>query len=218
MHIETKGKIARFITSLSCILFGMLIILNMENIKTALVNEVIPFVYLHMSKESAEISNINSTFSTILTEQNEVVDVVLFKFVRVKDHEQTTYTGQIGITALNRNGKANVIETQYGVGEQKKIMQEILLNKVHYENITSIRSECYDFYNAQNSFSCERAPHVNIAYRTIITIPISDKDGYSVIGYILLTLNREYDNKQIARVVSDIRPHVAGVQESMLNF
>ena len=218
MHIETKGKIARFLTSLTCILFGMIVIFNMENIKTALVNEVIPFVYLHMSKESKELTSINSTFSTILTEQDEVVDVVLYKFVRVQEKEQTTYTGQIGITALNRQGRANVQETQYGIGDQKKVMQEILLNKVHFENITSIRSECYEFYSPHNSFSCERSPKVNIAYKTIVTIPISDKDGYSVIGYILLTLNREYDNKQIEQVVSDIQPHVAGVQQSMLKF
>lgn len=216
--IETKGRIARFMTSLACILFGMCIILNMDNIKAALVDEVIPFVHSHMSREGIEITNIDSMFSTILTEQTEVVDVVLFKFVRVEENQSTTYKGQIGVTALNRKGKATIQDTPYNMGNQNKILQEILLNKVHYENVTSIRSECEEFYNVYDSFTCRRSPAVNIAYKTIVTIPISDKDGYSVIGYILLTLNREYDNNQIAKVVSQIKPHVAEVQESMLKF
>lgn len=218
MRMETKGKIARFLTSLACILFGMYIILIMDDIKTVLVNEVIPFVYLHMSRESTEVTNINNSFNSILTEQNEIVDVVLFKFIRTQDEQQTMYRGQIGITALNRQGKADVKDAKYIVGDQNRIFQEILLNKVHYENITAIRSECDEFYSASDSFTCGKPRQVNIAYKTIVTIPISDKDGYSVIGYILLTLNREYDNNQIAQVVSDIKPYVAGVQESMLKF
>lgn len=217
-RIETKCKIVRFLTSLACILFGMFTILNMNSIKSTVVSDVIPFVHSQMSNERTEIININSKFTSILSEQAEIVDVVLFRFVREGTNEENMYKGQIGITALNRNGNNKVEDQLFKISSHNKIFQEILLNKVHYENITSIKSECEEFYNSRESFTCKRSPNVDIAYKTVVTIPISDKDGYSVIGYILLTLNREYDNSQIAQVVSSIQPHITEVQESMLKF
>ena len=214
---ETTGKILRFFTSLACILFGMCIILNMDNIKTALVEDVIPYVHSHMSNENIEVAKINTKFSAILNEQSEIVDVVLFRFVR-EDSNPNIFKGQIGITVLNRNGENQIDRNMYSLSTNKKAFQEILLNKVHYENLTAIRSECEEFFDVSTAFTCKKKSNVSIAYKTVVTIPISDKDGYSVIGYILLTLDREYDNKQIAKVVSDINPHVTEVKESMINF
>lgn len=213
-RIETKSKIARFLTSLACILFGMCIILNMDNIKTAMVDEVIPYVHSHMSKPSPEVTKINSKFTTILHENEDVVDVVLFKFIKEED-DTTMYKGQVGVTVLNRGGKNVIDNSIYILSDNNKAFQEILLNKVHYENVTSVRAECNEFFNARDKFSCSASHNVNIAYKTVVTIPISDKDGYSVIGYILLTIDREYDNTQIQKVVSSIKPHIVAVQETM---
>lgn len=216
-RIETKSKIARFLTTLSCILFGMCIIYNMDKIKATMVADVIPYVHTKLSNESKEISNINSSFNKILSDNKEIVDVVLYKFVP-DGNNVDLIKGQVGITVQSRNGNNSLDEGLYTIGHNKQAFQEILLNKVHFENVTALRSECEDFFNPVDSFTCKNTKHVQIAYKTIITIPIADTDGYSVIGYILLTLNREYEHDQITNVVRDVQIHVSNVQASMIKI
>ena len=219
-HIDKKQKIIRFITSLACIFVSVFIILIVDNIKELLVNDVIPFVQTHMSSESAETAIINSRFADILAQQEEVVNVVLYKFVPEGNDSETSnmFKGQIGVASVNRNGLEPIEDKIHSTIINKRIFQEILLNKVHYENITAIRSECEDIFEAGSEFTCNQNANVHIAYKTVVTIPISANDGYSVIGYIMLTLNREYDNNQITQVVTDISPIISDVQKSMWKF
>lgn len=219
-HIDKKQKIIRFVTSLACIFVSVFIILIVDNIKELLVNDVIPFVQTHMSSESAETAIINSRFADILAQQEEIVNVVLYKFVPADKNSASTdlYKGQIGVAAVNRNGSEPIEDKIYSSSTNKRIFQEILLNKVHFENITAIRSECDDIFDASAEFTCKQTHNVDIAYKTVVTIPISANDGYSVIGYIMLTLNREYDNNQITQVVTEISPIISDVQQSMWKF
>lgn len=217
-RLETKCKITRFLTTLSCVLFGMFIMFNMNRFETIMIEDVIPYVHSHMKSQNVEILNINSSFDKILDENNEIVDVVLFKFI--PDSTNSDFIkGQISITVQSRDNSPSLNKKEvYSLGNNKIAFQEIMLNKVHYENITSLRTECQEFFNTSENFTCKSRQYVNISYKTIVTIPISDKDGYSIIGYILLTLNREYDNSQVAKMVRDIQPHIPSVQESMVRI
>lgn len=215
-RIETKSKISRFLTTLSCILFGVFIIYNNDKIKLAIAEDVIPYIHQYMSRDREEIVNINTSFNKMLSDNKEIDDVVLYKFIPDSDNGDLI-KGQMGITVQSRSGNT-LEEGLYTISHNKQAFQEILLNKVHFENVTALRSECDEFFNHQDTFTCKKVKHVQIAYKTIITIPISDDDGYSVVGYILLTLNREYDNEEVTSVVRGVQTHIPQVKASLFKI
>lgn len=206
-----RTKIVRFFTAVACFIFGIVIVLNSNTIKSKISEHVMPMVHEQIaSTDKNNILYVNKVFSNIIKDKPDVSTIVLYKFV--PDDSSSMFKGQLGLTIKDRDGKTSMNPDLYTMSNNKQALQEILLNKVHYENISSSKKECREFYNSKLNYDCLKFDNLHETYKTVVTIPLVDSNGYKVIGYVLFVLDKQYDNIQVQKIVNDIRPHLSGVQ------
>lgn len=201
------------ITLVVTILFGLAIVLNINSIKSTVSDSVIPIVQKHVDRESYEIGKINNLFTTIVKEDDTINSVVLFKFLH--DDKTKFFRGHTGITLVDRNGVAKLNSHVFSLIDDNNFMQEILLNKVHYENINANINQCINFYKIGTQYFCDEYKNVGQRYKTIITVPVISPDGYTMLGYVMIVLNGQYDHSEIQEVVNNVRSKLVEVQRSL---
>lgn len=205
--------ILRFITVCMCFVLGILILLSKEEIENKITSSLFPAVERNFFKSSYELKRINHEFINILNTQKDINTVVLYKFI--PDTETHLFKGQIEIALKDRSGNKRVMTDLYTLDRSNNAYQEILLNKVHYENIFGSKMECVMFYQRELQYSCQDVHQISYTNYTIITIPVLDHNGYQVNGYIMLTVNKRYDQYQVQDLVNGIQPSVLLVSKSM---
>ena len=149
----TKSPLRKLIAIISCFLFGLVIVLNINSVKSTVSDSVIPFVQKHVNRESYEIGKINTIFTTIVKENSSINTVVLFKFLH--DDETRFFKGHAGITLVDRKGVSDLNSHVFSLIDDNNFMQEILLNKVHYENINYNINQCINFYKVGIQYFCD---------------------------------------------------------------
>lgn len=209
----TKSPLRKFLAIIASVLFGLVIVLNINSVKSTVSDSVIPIVQKQVDRESYEIGKINTLFATIVQEDSTINSVVLFKFLR--DEETKFFKGHTGITLVDRNGVADLNSHVFSLIDDNNFMQEILLNKVHYENINSKINQCINFYKVGTQYFCDEFKNVGQRFKTIITVPVIGTDGYSVLGYVMIVLNGKHDNTEVQKVVNSVRSKLVEVQSSL---
>lgn len=209
----TKSLLKKFITLVVTILFGLAIVLNINSIKSTISDSVIPIVQKHVDRESYEIGKINTIFATIVKEDSTINSVVLFKFLQ--DDKTKFFKGHTGITLVDRNGVAKLNSHVFTLIDDNNFMQEILLNKVHYENINANINQCMNLYKVGTQYFCDQYKIVGQRFKTIITVPVISTDGYSMLGYVMIVLNGQYDHEEVQEVVNNVRSKLVEVQRSL---
>lgn len=209
----TKSPLRKLWAIIACFLFGLVIVLNINSIKSTISDSVIPIVQKQVDRESYEIGKINILFSTIVKDNSTINSVVLFKFLR--DEETKFFKGHTGITLVDRNGVADLNSHVFSLIDDNNFMQEILLNKVHYENVNSRINQCINFYKVGTQYFCDEFKNVGHRYKTIITVPVIGYDGYSVIGYVMIVLNGKHNHTEVQKVVNSVRSKLVEVQSSL---
>jgi|SRR6478609_6323861 len=209
----TKSPLRKFLAIIASVLFGLVIVLNINSVKSTVSDSVIPIVQKQVDRESYEIGKINTLFSTIVQEDSTINSVVLFKFLR--DEETKFFKGHTGITLVDRNGVADLNSHVFSLIDDNNFMQEILLNKVHYENINSKINQCINFYKVGTQYFCDEFKNVGQRFKTIITVPVIGTDGYSVLGYVMIVLNGKHDNTEVQKIVNSVRSKLVEVQSSL---
>lgn len=213
----TRTKIVRFFTAIVCFLFGIVIVLNSSTIRSRMSEHVIPIVHEQIaSNDKNNISYVNKEFVKIIKKKHDISTIVLYRFV--PDDKTKMFKGQLGLTISDRNGKKSMNPDLFTMSNNNQALQEILLNKVHYENISSIKRECKEFYSVKINYDCLKFDNLHETYKTVVTIPLVDRNGYNVIGYVLFVLDKQYDNNQVQQIVNELRPHLKGVQDKANNI
>lgn len=207
-----KSPIGRLLALVACFLFGLVIVLNINSVKST-ISDSVTTVQKHVDRESYEIGKVNKQFTTIVKEHSTINSVVLFKFI--KDDKSVFYKGHTGVTLVDRNGVADLNSHIFSLIDDNNFMQEILLNKVHYENIDSNINQCISFYKIGTQYFCDEFKNIGHRYKTLITIPVNGKNGYSVIGYVMIVLNGQNNNVEVQRIVNDVRTQLVEVQDSL---
>ncbi|WNV47442.1 hypothetical protein ENKO_339c [Klebsiella phage fENko-Kae01] len=208
-----KSPLGRLLAFVACFLFGLIIVLNVNFVKFTISDSVIPYVHKHVDRESYEIGKVNKVFSSIISDSSTINSIVLFKFI--PDETSKMYKGHTGITLVDRNGSADLNSHIFSLIDDNNLMQEIMLNKVHYENINADINQCINFYKIGSQYFCDEYKNVGQRYRTLITVPVINDDGYSVVGYVMIVLNGRYDNVEIQDIVNKVRSQVVEVQKSL---
>lgn len=207
-----KSPLGRLLAIVACFLFGLVIVLNINSVKST-ISDSVTTVQKHVARESYEIGKVNKQFTTIVKEHSTINSVVLFKFI--KDDKSVLLKGHTGVTLVDRNGVSDLNSHLFSLIEDNNFMQEILLNKVHYENIDANINQCLNFYKLGTQYFCDEFKNVGHRYKTLIAIPLNSKDGYSVVGYVMIVLNGQNNNLEVEKIVNDVRTQLVEVQDSL---
>lgn len=205
--------IFRFITVCMCFVLGIIILLSKETIENNIKRNIFPLVEQYVFNNSYELKKINSEFGNILTNLSDVNAVVLYKFI--PDDETRLFKGELGVALQDRTGTKTTLSDLYSIKRSNKAYQEILLNKVHYENIFGSKMECTMFYNKELEYSCQDVREISYSNYTIITIPVLSRNGYQVNGYIMLTIGKRYDQYEVQKLVNKLKPYVVTISASL---
>lgn len=208
-----KSPFRRLVAFVTCILFGLVIVLNFNSIKSTVSDSVIPTVQKHVDRESYEIGKINTLFTNIIKENNSVNSVILFKFI--KEENSHYLKGHSGVTLVDRDGITTLDPRIFSLIDDHNFMQEIMLNKVHYENVNANINQCINFYKVGNQYFCDEYQNVGQLFKTLITVPVIGNDGYTVIGYVMIVLNGKHNNLEVECVVNLLRAQLVEVQRSL---
>lgn len=208
-----KSPLGRLLTLVSCFLFVLVLVLNFNSIKSTVSDSVIPTVQKHVDRESYEIGKINTLFRNIIKENVSVSNVLLFKFIQ--DDKSHYLKGHYGVTMVDRDGHTNLNMRIFSLIDDNIFMQEIMLNKVHYENVNANINQCINFYKVGTQYFCDEFQNVGQRYKTLITVPVMANDGYSVIGYVMVVLYGKHDNTEVESVVNQLRTQLVEVQRSL---
>lgn len=207
-----KSPLGRFLTIVACFLFGLVIVLNINSVKST-ISDSVTTVQKHVDRESYEIGKVNTLFSTIVKDDGTINSIVLFKFIQ--DEKSVYLKGHTGVTLVDRTGVADLNSHVFSLIDDNNFMQEILLNKVHYENINSNINQCINFYKVGTQYFCDDYKNVGQRFKTVITVPLNDSNGYTVSGYVMIVLNGKHNNIEVESIVNSIRHQLVEVQGSL---
>lgn len=201
----------RFFTSVACFVLSVFVLIAANFIQSKAEAEVFPIIMNSVYANQQNNENINVEFKKMMLKYPDIHSVVLYKFVQGSG--TSIYTGQINITSQTHDGSKLPIDRNINpMVDSTNSIQDILLNKINYENVSTIQLLCENKFNASQLFSCERYKKIGSQYKSVISIPIIQNVDVGVIGYVMITLGSEYDNLQVQDLVNGLRPYITSVQ------
>ena len=188
--------IAFFVTILS------LMIYNKDTITDFLVNQIVPHIQENAFPYSYHINRIDTNMQEIINLDDSVQYIVVYKFN--KDKNTKIIVSQEGIAFKNRYPERKISNYMYLIDKKNNTFQELLLNKVHFENIYTSNNECSQNYDPKN-FTCAYVKSTGVTYDTVITIPILDTKGYEIVGYTMITVDKPCNKFEVELLVNKIK-------------
>lgn len=208
---DKPSILERFFTVVACFVLGVFVLFNANFIQGKADAEVFPIMMNSVYASQQNNENINVEFRKMMLKYPDIHSVVLYKFVQ--DSGTSIYTGQINITSETQDGSKLPVDSNINpMVDSTNSIQDILLNKINYENVATIQLLCENKFNASQLFSCERYKKIGSQYKSVISIPIIQNVDVGVIGYVMITLGSEYDNLQVQDLVNGLRPYITSVQ------
>jgi len=208
---DKPSILERFFTIVACFVLGVFVLINANFIQGKAEAEVFPIMMNSVYASQQNNENINVEFRKMMIKYPDIKSVVLYKFVQ--DSGTSIYTGQINITSETHDGSKLPDDNDVNpMVDSTNSIQDILLNKVNYENVATIQLLCENKFNASQLFSCERYKKIGSKYKSVISIPIIQNVDVGVVGYVMITLGSEYDNLQVQDLVNGLRPYITSVQ------
>lgn len=209
---EKLTILCSFLTIVACFVLGLLVLLNVNKIQVSENKKIFPLIVNRVYDiKQQNIDSINIEFRKMIMNHPDISSAVLYKFV--SDGDNSMYTGQINITSETKDGTIipNDDKTVSMVDSTNNV-QEILLNKVHYDNIATIQFLCDNKFDTRQMYSCEKYKKIGSKYKSVISIPIVQNIDVGVVGYVMITLSSEYDNLQVQNLVNGLRPYISSIQ------
>ena len=197
---ERQTAVGRFVTLIACIIFGIIILFNGNTIKTEvrdIVSPVLMSTFYDMSGSSVRM--VKSMFDLFLEDNPDIINIALYKFTPEKNSD--LYNGQINVTASVRLGHEAKFDAFIPMKESSDNVQEILMNTVHHDTISTVKTSCETEYSSSRFYTCYKYTSFESSVKSIVSIPVVDSSGYRVMGYVTVTLDREYTNNQVQVLV-----------------
>lgn len=208
---ERQTAWGRFFTLISCIIFGIIILFNGNTIKTEvreLATPVLMSTFYDMSGSNVRV--VKQMFKTIIKQNSDVLKLELYKFTPEKN--SNLYNGQINVVTAVRKGNENVNKTFIPMVASNDNIREILLNTVHHDTVSTLKTSCESEYISTRFYTCSKYTRVESSAKSIVSIPIVDNTGYKVLGYVTITLKYEYTNDQIQILVNGLQADIRRIQ------
>lgn len=208
---EKLSFLERILSVVACFVLGLFVLFNANLLSDKALANAIPVAMGQVYEETQNAEAINLEFRKMMLKNPDISSVVLYKFVR--DKGTSMYTGQINVTSETSDGTklpndSKIVPMVDGTNN----IQEILLNNIHYENISTIQLLCENRFDTAQFYSCEKYKRIGSKYKSIISIPIIQNINVGVVGYVLITLGSEYDNLEVQDLVNELRPNIASIQ------
>lgn len=209
---EKLTLLGKFITIIMCLFLGIMVLLNVNSITKKEEQSVFPIITnATYDIKQQNVENINLEFRKMMIKHPDINSIILYKFV--PDKGTSIYTGQLNITSESKDGKQiPTDDTIVPMIDGTNNIQEILLNNVHYENISTIQLLCENKFDTTQLYSCEKYKNIGSKFKSVIFIPIVRNIDVGVVGYIMVTLSSEYDNIQVQDLVNGLRPYITIIQ------
>lgn len=157
-----------------------------------------------------KIQNMDDIMMGYLKKYPDIKAVSVYKFIPYNG--SALFKGQMNILTSYRDSDFSLDDWKPELHALDSSLQDVLFNKVHYETITSVRVGCEKIYTASSTFTCEKYKVISEDFRSVVTIPIMDTRTFSITGYVMVLLEKEYDNTQVQSMVSEIRPYIDKIQ------
>lgn len=157
-----------------------------------------------------KIQNMDDILGAYLKTDQDAKAISVYKFIPY--NESVLYKGQMNILTSSKEKDFSLNEWKPELHAVDSSAQDVLFNKVHYETITSVRVVCDKIYNASTTYSCEKYKVISEDFKSIVTIPIMDTQTYAVTGYVMILLQKEYDNTEVQNMVTKLRPYIEKIQ------
>lgn len=206
MKININWKLIFWILTLMILL---LIITNTFNIRNSLLHHITPLVNIYKGEQrDNDMILIKNNLSQILKADSNIESVIVYKFVM--DKNGIYFKGQMNIaseaSSKLKSYEALLVDNPFRTinKDENERMQDIFMNRIHYSNTKTINNICN---YSEVTGSCGDLNYFSTEYRSIITIPLMNKE-FSVIGYTSIILNNEYDNNTISELIVKINPNI----------
>lgn len=207
----------RITTFIVFLIIGFVVVINTNNISTVINSIITEHLLINESNlTNGDMLHINAELKSFLRHSSDVSTIVLYKFI--PDEKTKLYKGQIAVASeTNIEGNTDSVSNlHYGIpaidSRRNKIIQDILLNKIHYDVISTFQFRCDNILEFTEIYKCPNPFIMSEEYKSLVTIPIRDPSTFSVIGYVVVLLNIEYTNDDVQDLVNTIRPHLEMVQ------
>lgn len=213
--LSIKNSILKLCTIAFCVIVLTLMIYNREYIKNFLISQVVPYIQENIFPYTYHVNKIDDNMQEIINLDDSIQSIVLYRFN--KDQQSKLILSQEGITFKNRYPHRKLSNYMYLIDKKNNSFQELLLNKVHYENVYTSNNECTQNYDPDN-FTCSLVKSTRVTNDTVITIPIMDMNGYEVIGYAMITVDKPYNKFEVELLVNNIKHLIKGIRIELNNI
>lgn len=202
----------RILVAFSCAVFGFLMYFNTLNIQDVANNALSPYILESYRISQSNVQEIDQQFGEIINSTPTVSTILLYKFVANKN--TAIYDGRIGVTSKSRDG-GNFItrfkDLWLPMQSDTDRMQTLLLNNTHYETFDQIKVICERKRTGQISKECDTYFKTQNEYKAVFTLPLFNKEDYSVKGYITFLLSKELTQDERNLFIQSVAPYIEKV-------
>lgn len=202
----------RILIAFSCAVFGFLMYFNTLNIQDVANNALSPYILESYRISQSNVQEIDQQFGEIIDSTPTVSTILLYKFVANKN--TAIYDGRIGVTSKSRDG-GNFItrfkDLWLPMQSDTDRMQTLLLNNTHYETFDQIKIICERKRTGQISKECDTYFKTQNEYKAVFTLPLFNKEDYSVKGYITFLLSKELTHNEQKLFIQSVAPYIEKV-------
>lgn len=202
----------RILVAFSCAVFGFLMYFNTLNIQDVANNALSPYILESYRISQSNVQEIDQQFGEIIDSTPSVSTILLYKFVANKN--TAIYDGRIGVTSKSRDG-GNFItrfkDLWLPMQSDTDRMQTLLLNNTHYETFDQIKVICERKRTDQISKECDTYFKTQNEYKAVFTLPLFNKEDYSVKGYITFLLSKELTQHEQQLFIKSVAPYIEKV-------
>lgn len=222
---EKINLVTRILTFLSCFVFCILMVLHSDYVKHLAIENIIPLLSNNETSQvqsdtapsavvdTTNVDIINNEFDNIFNSNQDISSIVLYKFVSPSGSK--LYNGQMIIASKNKNKPIENNGNIESIHDNSDMIQELLLNKIRYDNISTIKTLCKTKYDQEKNFSCAKFQQLGTSFKSVVSIPMVDKKSLAVIGYIMITLDSDYNNLEIENIVNNLDKNIENIQKQI---
>lgn len=199
----------RLLTIISCLIFGVFIFINSHIVQQIVVRNVLPVIATIVYQDDTTFAY-RSILRSILSKNEDISNIVIYKFI--PDENTSIYKGQIGVASESKYDDFPVLSTEVESLNENTNVQDILLNKIRYDSVRTIKVLCDNQFDPRHVYSCEKFKQIDLRHKSIVSIPIMDSSNYGVLGYVMITLDSEYGHAEVQELVNDTKPYLSRME------
>lgn len=200
----------RISTLIICLLLGTFIFTNRFTFKEVIQENVFPVV-ADVFYGASEQELISITLERMMDKNIQITSAVVYGFI--PDEKTAIYKNQKVIATQSR---FDLYGPPIGLLEDistNRNVQNILLNKIQYDNTKTIQILCESLFDINHVYSCDKYKTIGLSNKSVVSIPVLDTNTYGVLGYVVITLDDEYSNIDIQNLVNNSKPYIQRLEK-----